>query len=110
MGTIKSSREIDQVFRESRRAAHPLLIALVAPTPEGRGPEGRVAFVAGKRLGGAVVRNRCKRVMRAAVRRAHGPWAGRDVLLIARPRTASASPSSLDAALLGVLTRAGARS
>ena len=110
MGTIKSSREIDKIFRESRRAAHPLLIALVAPTPEGRGPMGRVAFIAGKRLGGAVLRNRCKRVMREAVRRAGGPWSGRDVLLIARPGTASASTAALDAALSSVLTRAGVSS
>jgi len=110
MGTIKSSREIDKIFRDSRRAAHPLLIALVAPTPEGRGPQGRVAFIAGKRLGGAVLRNRCKRVMRAAVRRTEGPWAGRDVLLIARPKTASASAEAVDSALLSVLARAGVRS
>ena len=110
MGTIKSSREIDKVFLESRRAAHPLLIALVAPTPEGRGPQGRVAFIAGKRLGGAVLRNRCKRVMRAAVRRTAGPWAGQDVLLIARPKTASASTEALDSALISVLARAGVRS
>ena len=32
-------------------------------------PEKRVAFVAGKRLGGAVVRNRAKRLMREALRR-----------------------------------------
>jgi ribonuclease P protein component len=107
MGTIKSSREIDRVFRESRRAAHPLLIALVSETPQGRGPQGRVAFIAGKRLGGAVLRNRCKRVVRESVRRVGGPWAGFDVLLIARHETPNASAVALDAALLGVLERTG---
>ena len=74
MSTIKSSREIDAVFRGALRSAHPLMIVMASPTPEGRGPEGRVAFVAGKRTGNAVVRNRAKRVLRAAARRAGGPW------------------------------------
>lgn len=54
MSTIKSSREIDTIFRTATRVAHPLLIALIAQTPEGRGPSGRVAFIAGKKLGNAV--------------------------------------------------------
>jgi ribonuclease P protein component len=107
MGTIKSSREIDRIFGESKRAAHPLVIALVSKTPEGRGPQGRVAFIAGKRMGGAVLRNRCKRVMRAAVRRIEGPWAGFDVLLVARAQTATAPAAELDVALLSVVRRAG---
>ena len=74
MTTIKSSREIDMVFRTATRVAHPLLIALIAQTPEGRGPQGRVAFIAGKRLGGAVLRNRSRRVLREAARRAGAPW------------------------------------
>ncbi len=83
--TVKSSREIERMFAEGTRAAHPLLIALVAKTPTGRGPGGRVPFIAGKKLGGAVVRNRAKRLLREAVRRAGGPWGGYDVALIARP-------------------------
>lgn len=109
MSTIRSSREIDAVFRAARRVSHPLLIALIAHTPDGRGPSGRVAFIAGKKLGGAVMRNRCKRVLRETARRAGGPWAGHDVLLIARPGTATASPQDLDRAIDSVLTRAGLR-
>ena len=109
MSTIKSSREIDAIFRTATRVAHPLLIALIAQTPEGRGPSGRVAFIAGKKLGNAVLRNRCRRVMREAVRRSGGPWAGFDVALIARPRTATASRAELDTSLTSVMSRAGLR-
>jgi len=109
MGTIKTSREIDTVFKTASRAAHPLLIVLSARTPEGRGPQGRVAFIAGKRLGGAVLRNRSRRVLREAVRRAKGPWAGWDVLVIARPGTATAAAASLDEALQQLLGRSGVR-
>jgi ribonuclease P protein component len=107
MGTIKSSREIDAVFRGAKRAIDPLIIVLVSRTPDGRGQDGRVAFIAGKRLGGAVLRNRCKRVMRSAVRRLKGPWGGWDVVLIARASTASVPASQLDEAMVAVLSRAG---
>jgi len=109
MSTIKSSREIDTIFRTAARVAHPLLIALIAQTPEGRGPSGRVAFIAGKKLGNAVLRNRSRRVVREAVRRAEGPWPGYDVALIARPRTATSSRAELDAAMSSVVSRAGLR-
>jgi ribonuclease P protein component len=109
MSTIKSSREIDTIFRGAKRAAHPLLIVLAAQTPEGRGRTGRVAFIAGKKLGGAVLRNRCRRVMREAVRRAGGPWPAWDTVVIARKGTATAPPNELDAALSGLLKRGGIR-
>jgi ribonuclease P protein component len=107
VGTIKSSREIDAVFREAKRSAHPLIIVLAAQTPERRGRVGRVAFIAGKKLGNAVVRNRSKRVLREAARRCEGPWNGYDVLLVARPTTRDAACKELDTALRAQLVRLG---
>lgn len=105
--TIRSTREIDAVFQEARRVAHPLVIALISKTPEGRGPQGRVAFIAGKRLGGAVSRNRGKRVLRETVRRSGRSWPGYDVLLVARSTTMTAPAVDLDRALANVLDRGG---
>jgi ribonuclease P protein component len=107
MGTIKSSREIDFVFREAKRSAHPLIIVLSVETPEGRGHTGRVAFIAGKKLGNAVIRNRSKRVLREAARRCGGPWPGHDILLIARPATRDSACGELDRALRSQLSRLG---
>jgi ribonuclease P protein component len=107
MLTIKSSREIDTVFREAKRAAHPLIIVLAAQTPEGRGLSGRVAFIAGKKLGNAVVRNRSKRVLRETTRRCGGPWVGYDALLIARAGTRLAAQDDLDSALRSQLSKLG---
>jgi ribonuclease P protein component len=84
-----------------------MILALASKTPERRGPEGRVVFVAGKKLGGAVMRNRCKRVMREAVRRSGGPWSGFDVAIVARKDTATAAPERIDTALEAALRKCG---
>lgn len=107
MRTIKSSTEIDSIFGSGRRASDPLLILLVSKTPEGRGLMGRVAFIAGKRLGNAVHRNRVKRLLREAVRASDGPWPGWDVILIGRAGTASARLEQLDSSLRRLLLKAG---
>jgi ribonuclease P protein component len=109
MPTITSAREIDTLFKSGRRAANRALLLMVLETPEARARQGRVLFVAGKRLGGAVTRNRSKRVLREAARRAGGPWPGFDVALVARESTATAGPAALDAAIGEALTRLGVR-
>lgn len=110
MVTISAPADIDRLFTSGKRAGSPTLLVLVAQTPEARDPHhGRVLFVAGKKIGPAVFRNRCKRVMRDAVRRAGGPWDGWDVALVARRATAHAAPTELDRALGEALGRLGVR-
>ena len=110
MRTLTSPREIDALFRSGRRGSTRLLVVLVSPTSAAADPRGGVVFIAGKKLGGAVVRNRCKRVMREAVRRAGGPWPGRDVAVIARSGTQTAAPHALDDSLATALATAGVSS
>jgi len=105
--TIKSSIEIDRLFREGARAARSTMAVLGTPIHTGRGPGGRVAFVAGKRLGNAVLRNRCKRVLRETAREAGGPWEGWDVVLIARYSTATTKPEQLRRDLRAALEELG---
>lgn len=107
MRTITSPSDIDRLFKHGRRASHPLLVLITSPSPEGRDPRGRVMFVAGRKMGDAVARNRCKRVLREAARRAGGPWAGRDTALMARTGVATASPAEMDAALQPLLSQLG---
>jgi len=107
MRTITAKSDVDSVFSSGRRASARFMALVVVPTPPSRGPGGRVMFVAGKRLGGAVWRNRAKRVLREAVRRAGGPWAGYDVALVAKRETAQATPQELDASLGQALRRSG---
>lgn len=96
--TVRSSREIDELFRRGARSADDLLTVFVADSPAGL-TTGRVAFIAGRKVGNAVARNRSKRVMREAARRAGAPWEGRDVALIARRGLGSAPSSVLDASV-----------
>jgi len=110
MRTLKAPSEIDALFKTGRRGGTDLIVVLSAITPTRRGPQGRVVFVAGKKMGGAVMRNRCKRVLREAARRAGGPWDGYDVALVARLKVATAAPAELDSALREGLRKAGVAS
>ena len=68
---------------------------------------GRVAFIAGKKLGNAVWRNRAKRRMREACRQAGGPFPGYDVAFVARKRIDDADFSEVVDSVNKGLTKAG---
>jgi ribonuclease P protein component len=89
--TIKSTDEISSLFKTARKITTANFMALVAEIDEDRGPRGRVAFIAGKRLGNAPRRNRAKRLMREAAQRAGMPQHGVDVAFVAREQTADAT-------------------
>jgi len=55
----------------------------------------RVAVVAGKRVGGAVQRNRARRVLRAAWRQVAETAQGRDAVLVARAPIVGAKSQDL---------------
>lgn len=105
MKTIKSKRDFERVFSRGRRFNDQLLRIRVAASDEGA-PSG-VAFVAAKRLGNAVFRNRCKRVLREAARLCGLPGDGYDVLLFATSRTHDSSPEQVASSLRRLLKRSG---
>ncbi|MDO4536559.1 MAG: ribonuclease P protein component [Coriobacteriales bacterium] len=104
METIKSKRDFEKVFTGGRRYGHPLVRATVLV--ENKETDGRVAFVAAKRLGNAVFRNRCKRVLREAARTCGLPANGADIILFATHKTHDASPLEVSAALEELLRKA----
>jgi ribonuclease P protein component len=75
-----------RVRTQGKSWAHPFAILCALPNNL---PHNRYGFSVSKRLGGAVVRNRVKRLLREAVRttpKEVGPLvSGFDVILIARP-------------------------
>ena len=66
IATLGRRTEFDLVYAQGRRSVCDALVLLHLESA----PEPRVAFVASRKVGGAVARNRAKRVMRAAFRQA----------------------------------------
>ena len=84
MKTIKSSSDITNLFENGRRIGTHDLSFIVARNREQHDLDGRVAFIAGKKLGNAVWRNRAKRRMRGLCLALGGPFPGYDVVFLAR--------------------------
>lgn len=82
--TIKSNLEVNSLFREAERSVQKNLIVLIAEEIPERDHTGRVAYLAGRRLGSAPERNRAKRRLRTAARLEGAPWEGLRVVLVAR--------------------------
>jgi ribonuclease P protein component len=76
---IRRRGEFQRVFDAGRRAhgRHLTIIAATAP-----GPDSRLGIVASKKLGGAVVRNRAKRLIRQVFRTETMPDHPSDLVII----------------------------
>ena len=113
MDTIKSSTEISQLFSTGRRLKTPYLTLIVGehPSVSSRVEDvqhdrpGRVAFIAGKKLGNAVWRNQAKRRLRALCRDLGWPWPDKDVVFLARASLCRASYGDVLRACADVATR-----
>lgn len=88
MDTIKSSAEISEIFSQGKRVNTPYLTIIYRSrncgNHEQHDLEGRVAFIAGKKLGNAVWRASAKRRMREICRACAGPWHNFDVIFLAK--------------------------
>ena len=84
MNVIKSGREITKLFEQGRRASTKDLNFIIARCESQHDREGRVAFIAGKKHGNAVWRNRAKRRMRGLCRDLGGPFEGYDIIFLAK--------------------------
>jgi ribonuclease P protein component len=97
--------DFDRVFASGSPAHHELISLRAAPNEPGAP---RVGIICGKRVGGAVVRNRARRRLRAAVRSLLGAvppaW---DILLVIRPPAANATVAQFVYALRELLRRRG---
>ena len=76
---IRRRGEFQRVFDAGRRAHGRYLTIIAAPAP---GPDSRIGIVASKKLGGAVVRNRAKRLIREVFRTQAGPDRASDLVII----------------------------
>lgn len=105
-GTLTSKREIERLFESGVTGRTHILTVVARRTDDGDSP-GRVMVVAGRSVGSAVRRNRAKRMLREAVKRADGPWPGCHVAVIAKRPLTEARLEQVDEALRRALKQAG---
>lgn len=102
---LSRPEEFARLAAGSVTRTHPLLVGRFLRTDLDRV---RFGFATGRRLGGAVVRNRIRRRLREALRvMAPSFQPGWDVLIIARPAIVEADHGALVGALRGVLRAGG---
>lgn len=100
---LRSPRDFAALQSGSRGRAHPLVAVRVRRNGLG---QDRFGISTGKRVGGAVVRNRVRRRVREILRAwEHGGSSSWDILVVARPASADASFAELRAALVRLLTQ-----
>jgi ribonuclease P protein component len=96
---LTRSTEFKRVRQFGKSYAHPLIVLLALPSP---GEQLRVGVAASRAVGGAVKRNRAKRLVREAMRslipQTHDGWNA--LILCRRPILDSSLPE-----IIGVLTQ-----
>ena len=104
---LRPRGEFERIRQNGRSWPHRFFVLIVLPQPDRLEAPPRIGIAAGKKLGGAVTRNRYKRKLRAAVRQVYlNIPGGVDVILIARAPIAEASVAQITAALSETLRRA----
>lgn len=95
METIKSNLEVSCLFKNGRYLSNKYLTLIITTNTNEHDQQGRVVFIAGKKLGNAVWRNQAKRRMRAISYDLGGPWLGYDVGFVAKAHTTKVSYSKV---------------
>ena len=103
---LRLSRGFKAVYGRGRSCATDLIVLYVLPRPSGT--RVRIGFTAGKKVGGAVERNRAKRLMREAAR-ALLPYitGSMDAVIVARRAITDRSLAEVQTDLERLLTRSG---
>ena len=108
---LSRSGEFERVYREGRSHANRYLVVYAFPRADGDA-EPRLGVSVGRKVGGAVERNRTKRLLREAFwATADGLRDGHDFVIVARPAARELAQEggerAIEEALSAVLTEAG---
>lgn len=102
---LKNDRDFKRVYNKGRSYVSPVLVTYCLKKKYGNI---RTGITTGKKIGGAVQRNRCRRIIREAYRqlsdRCTGCW---DIVFVARVRTGLVKTQDIRRAMLSHLKSAG---
>jgi ribonuclease P protein component len=112
-GRLSRSAEFERVYRQGRSTANRHLVLYTFPNPAAKRP--RLGLSVSRKVGGAVERNRVKRLLREAFAEAEpGLSAGQDIVLVARPQARELAEreglAGIAASLSELIARSGLRS
>jgi ribonuclease P protein component len=111
-GRLSRSAEFERVYRQGRATANRHLVLYTFPNPQAERP--RLGLSVSRKVGGAVERNRVKRLLREAFASAEGELTqGQDIVVVARPQARELAEreglAGIDASLTELIARAGLR-
>lgn len=108
--SLKKNGDFSRAYRSARMQTHPLAVTYVRRNKLG---QKRLGITTSKKIGGAVERNRAKRIIRAAFAKMEPDvLKGWDVVVVARAKTTTVKSTELEPVLrkqlemLGVLRTA----
>ena len=92
--TLKLNSDFRRTYGRGKSAADPVLVTYALRNRYG---VMRIGITTGKKLGNAVERNRCRRIIRAAFRQLEGECCGGwDIVFVARHKTVSRKSTDIE--------------
>lgn len=103
--TLKENFEFRKLYRRGKSAATPFLVVYAL---RNRRPVNRIGLTVSAKLGGAVQRNRCKRLLREAYRLHEAEFkTGYDFVIVARTRLIGANCAKTEEMMLRAMKELG---